>query len=337
MAAAAMTHSPDHSASNFYAGGDVSDADIRISDLQPSDHFPPLDESLIKRLIDSEHDHMPQPDYLRRCRDRSIDLTTRQDSIHWILRVHAHYHFRPVTAFLSVNYLDRFLSSRSLPKAKGWPFQLLAVACLSLAAKIQEPSVPLILDLQVLEPKFIFDPKTVQRMELYVMSNLHWRLLSVTPFDFLDYFISKLPSSASNSNFLGPILSSSSEIILNTIRVVDFLGFPPSAIAAAAVLTAVGESVDLPEGVFYERANKEMVRSCHQLMEEYLVDMCPSAGFKRQTAEPPSPSSPVGVLDAAACASCDTHSDNRVSLSGSGSSQAEPPNKRLRSSASDVQ
>ncbi|GMP38567.1 hypothetical protein CsSME_00009764 [Camellia sinensis var. sinensis] len=149
------------------------------------------------------------------------------------------------------------------------------------------------------------------------------------PFDFLDYFISKLPSSASNSNFLGPILSSSSEIILNTIRVIDFLGFPPSAIAAAAVLTAVGESVHLPEGGFYERANKEMVRSCHQLMGEYLVDRCPSAGFKHQTVEPPSPLSPVGVLDAAACASCDTHSDNRVSLSGFGSSQAEPPNKRL--------
>ncbi|KAL7236427.1 hypothetical protein ACSBR1_019665 [Camellia fascicularis] len=103
-------------------------------------------------------------------------------------------------------------------------------------------------------------------MELYVMSNLHWRLLSVTPFDFLDYFISKLPSSASNSNSLGPVLSSSSDLILNTIRVIDFLGFPPSAIAAAAVLTAVGESVHLPEGGFCERANKEMVRSCHQLM-----------------------------------------------------------------------
>ncbi|GMP38564.1 hypothetical protein CsSME_00009762 [Camellia sinensis var. sinensis] len=110
-----MSFSPDHSASNFYAGGDVSDADIRISDLQPSDHFPPPNESLIKRFIDSEHHHMPQLDYLRRCTDRSIDLTTCQDSIHWILRARGHYRFRPVTAFLSVNYLDCFLSSHSLP------------------------------------------------------------------------------------------------------------------------------------------------------------------------------------------------------------------------------
>lgn len=30
-------------------------------------------------------------------------------------QVHAHYHFHPVTALLSVSYFDRFLSSYSLP------------------------------------------------------------------------------------------------------------------------------------------------------------------------------------------------------------------------------
>lgn len=31
----------------------------------------------------------------------------------------------------------------------GWPLQLLSVACLSLAAKMEEPLVPSLLDLQV--------------------------------------------------------------------------------------------------------------------------------------------------------------------------------------------
>lgn len=31
----------------------------------------------------------------------------------------------------------------------GWPMQLLSVACLSLAAKMEEPLVPSLLDLQV--------------------------------------------------------------------------------------------------------------------------------------------------------------------------------------------
>ncbi|CAL5438198.1 unnamed protein product [Camellia sinensis] len=239
--------------------------------------------------------------------------------------VHAHYRFRPVTAYLTVNYFDRLLSSHSLPEANGWPLQLLSVACLSLAAKMEEPYVPLLLDLQVFEPKFVFEPKTIQRMELWVMANLNWRLRSVTPFDYLEYFVSNLPPSLS----IPSVLSTSSDLILNTIRVVDFLGFRPSTIAAAAVISAAGDGAVLPE-TFYERANRvicvaEMVRSCHQLMVEYLIDTC-------QTSEPPL--SPAGVIEAAGCRSCDTRSEVKVGLE---SNQAEPDNKRLRSSASDVQ
>lgn len=79
-----------------------------------------------------------------------------------------------------------------------------------------------------------------------------------------------------------------------------------------------------------------MVRSCHQLMEEHLVDTCPVAGLKAAEPEPPAelPRSPAGVLDAAACGSSDTRSENRGSSSVA---EPSPPNKRLRSSAPDVQ
>ncbi|KAA8536285.1 hypothetical protein F0562_028763 [Nyssa sinensis] len=346
-----MSHSPDHSATSLYCTEDAGDvvsshANTRISDPPSSSSalFPPSNETTISRLIDSEAHHMPQPDYLRYFRDRSIDLTARQDSIKWILKVQAHYQFRPVTAVLSVNYFDRFLSRHSL-SAIGWPFQLLSVACLSLAAKMEEPYVPLLIDLQVFEPRFIFEPKTVQRMELWVMANLDWRLRSVTPFDFLDCLIPNLPGLGSKSALFDRVLSTSSDLILNSTRVVDFLGFPPSIIAAAAVISAAGDNVDFPADAdwlpkpFYERVNKEMVRSCHQLMEEFLIDTCPSSDLKDRRVQPAPPNSPIGVLDAAACGSCDTRSGNPVAASGSGSgsNEAELPNKRLRSSTSDVQ
>ena len=38
-----------------------------------------------------------------------------------------------------------------LQKGKAWMIQLLSVACLSLAAKMEETEVPLLLDLQVME------------------------------------------------------------------------------------------------------------------------------------------------------------------------------------------
>lgn len=73
-------------------------------------------------------------------------------------------------------------------------------------------------------------------------------------------------------------------------------------------------------------------------MEEYLIDTCPLAEFKDdiRTAEPQQlqPPSPVGVLDAAACGSCDTRPDNSGSIS---QAEAEPSNKRPRLSAPDVQ
>lgn len=101
----------------------------------------------------------------------------------------------------------------------GWPFQILSVACLSLAAKMEETQVPILLDLQALEPKYVFEPKMIQRMELYIMANLNWRLRSVTPFDFIDYFISKLPSFSSFSHdFFIRVFSASSDLILGTTR-----------------------------------------------------------------------------------------------------------------------
>ncbi|KAF9665924.1 hypothetical protein SADUNF_Sadunf16G0175300 [Salix dunnii] len=348
------SHLPDHSASalnSLFCGEDASEVVQQGTDTWISSHpqfppsstvlSPPSDDNTITKLIDSESHFMPLSDYLHRCRHRSIDITARQDSINWIHKVHVHYEFRPLTALLSVNYFDRFLSSYSLPE-NGWPIQLLSVACLSLAAKMEEPDVPLLLDLQILEPKFIFEPKNIQKMELRVMANLNWRLRSITPFDYLDYFISKLPpcSSTKPENF-NRVLKKSSDLILNTTHVIDFLGFAPSTVAAAAVISAAGKDFDTillkaAGGQFFHE--KEMVRSCHQLIEEYLIDTCPSARLKDLSDEPlVDPSSPAGVLDAAAaCGSCSTRSENPI-LASNQAPETEPIIKRLRSTAPDVQ
>ncbi|MED6156864.1 hypothetical protein PIB30_018436 [Stylosanthes scabra] len=245
------------------------------------------------------------------------------------MQVQEFYSFHPVTAFLSINYMDRFLSLVSLPRgSSGWAYQLLSVACLSVAAKMEEPQVPLLLDLQLFHPTFVFHPKTLQRMELCLMSILKWTLRSVTPFHYLHYYFTNLPSSSSSSFSRAQLFSAASHLILATNRVIEFLEFPPSAVAAAAVLCSAGyHHPDIPM-CFHQRVNHEMVRRCHQLMEEYVVDTCPASTTKATPSQPP-PQSPAGVLDVAPCPSCDTPS--------SAHPQHEPPNKRLRSSAPDIQ
>ncbi|XP_059624752.1 cyclin-D2-1-like [Cornus florida] len=176
-----------------------------------------------------------------------------------------------------------------------WSSQLLSVACLSLAAKMEETRVPLLLDLQVLEPKFMFKPKTVQRMELLVMAALKWRLCVITPFDFLDYFFEKLPCLDTNVNRFNCFLSRISDLILASCRVTDYMDYTPSTIAAAAVLLAT----DHKTISFHERVSNERVKRCQQLLKVHLIQMCQQAAGTEQQLLKPAPPSPVGVLDAA--------------------------------------
>lgn len=76
-------------------------------------------------------------------------MAARKEAVHWFYTVKAHYGFSALTTVLAVNYFDRFVSSLQFQRDKPWMSQLAAVACLSLAAKVEETHVPLLLDLQV--------------------------------------------------------------------------------------------------------------------------------------------------------------------------------------------
>lgn len=74
---------------------------------------------------------------------------TRRGAVDWMLKVKAHYGFSTLTAVLAINFFDRFVSSFHFKKEKPWMIQLAAVTCVSLAAKVEETQVPLLVDLQV--------------------------------------------------------------------------------------------------------------------------------------------------------------------------------------------
>lgn len=80
-------------------------------------------------------------------------VMARKEAVDWIVKVKEHHGFSVLTAVLAINYLDRYILSSSNAEfqkdKKPWMIQLVAVTCLSLAAKIDEIHVPLLLDLQV--------------------------------------------------------------------------------------------------------------------------------------------------------------------------------------------
>ncbi|XP_050388103.1 cyclin-D5-1 isoform X2 [Argentina anserina] len=123
------------------------------------------------------------------CSATSWFKAARLDSIDWIFNASAEFGFRLQTAYLSIAYYDRFLSKRSIDDGQLWAFRLLSVACLSLAAKMEEIKVPSLSEFQVQD--YDFESRTIQRMELLVLSTLEWKLGLITPFPYLHNFINK--------------------------------------------------------------------------------------------------------------------------------------------------
>lgn len=139
--------------------------------------------------------------------------------------------FLPKTAYLSVTYLDRFLSTRfidvslrfsvckniiekvliwtminffffiELQSDKLWAIKLLSVACVSVAAKMEEVKVPALSELQNIDG-YNFGNSVILRMELMLLTTMDWRMGSITPFAFLHHFIRKFCKDSSPSNVL---------------------------------------------------------------------------------------------------------------------------------------
>ncbi|KAG0470634.1 hypothetical protein HPP92_017334 [Vanilla planifolia] len=236
--------------------------------------FPEDSDESIAVFVEVETEHSPAVDYSSRLRSRSIDPAAREAAIAWILQVLAYYRLQPLTGYLAVNYMDRFLSVHRLPQANGWALQLLSVACLSLAAKMEETFVPSLLDLQVEGARFIFEPRTVCKMELLVLAALKWRLRSVTPFTFLDFFAYKVDPSGNHKRYL---VSRASHTILAAIGDIEFLGHCSSSIAAASVICAVEEIpllglIDPREAVHWcIGLLREGIIECYRLMQKVVM------------------------------------------------------------------
>lgn len=292
--------------------------------------YPVQSDECIAALVEREEEHMPKEGYPQELRRPlgELDLAAvRRDAVDWIWKVIEHYNFEPLTAVLSVNYLDRFLSVYELPEGKAWMTQLLAVACLSLAAKMEETYVPLPLDLQVGDAKFVFEARTIKRMELLVLRILKWRMRAVTACSFIDYFLHKFNDRDAPSMLA---YSRSSDLILSTAKGADFLVFRPSELAASVALASFGEC----NSSVLERAttsckyiNRERVLRCYELIQDNITMgniVLKSAGSSIFSV----PQSPIGVLDAAACLS--QQSDDTTAGSPATCYQNSSASKRRR-------
>ncbi|XP_009138263.1 cyclin-D3-1 [Brassica rapa] len=201
--------------------------------------------------------------------------TDRKEAVGWILRVNARYGFSTLTAVLAITYLDKFICSYSLQRDKPWMLQLVSVACLSLAAKVEEVHIPLLLDFQVEETKYVFEAKTIQRMELLLLSTLQWKMHLVTPLSFLDHIIRRL-GLKNNSHW--DFLNRCHRLILSVISDSRFVGYLPSVVAAATMMRII-DQVETFDPLSHQtnllgvlNITKEKVEACYNLILQLPLD-----------------------------------------------------------------
>ncbi|XP_064958330.1 cyclin-D3-2-like [Musa acuminata AAA Group] len=296
-------------------------------------------------------------------------LSARREAVEWVARTAARRAFSVLTAMLAVNYLDRcFLPSAAagglrLQKDKPWMGRLAAVACLSLAAKVEETSVPLLLDLQAAatpepeENKYVFEAKTIRRMELLVLSTLSWRMNPVTPLSFVHHLLLRLypkyknAISTTTAARIRELVGGCETILLSVIADWRWVRYPASAWAAAALLHAAdgGGGTAAASSDFYETHRlvafldvpKEKVEECYQLIMESMVHDGGITGQKRKhwTSSLSHchtwPASPDGVVGS--CFSCESSSSGgdswTICPSSVSSSPEIRPSKRPSSTA----
>nr|QQZ01120.1 cyclin-D5-like protein [Lagerstroemia indica] len=192
----------------------------------------------------------------------------RLDSIEWILSARSFLGFHYRTAYLAVTYIDRFIAKRTIGDGKLWAVELLSVACLSLAAKMEECDVPGLSSFPA--QKYEFESRVITKMELLILHTLNWKMGSITPFSYLEFFIDKLSGRPEGRDlFLDAV-----ELVFAASKEINLVDCRPSIIAAAAVLASSSsapltrKAVELKTRVVssWGSQHHECVFSCYILM-----------------------------------------------------------------------
>ncbi|XP_042029157.1 cyclin-D4-2-like [Salvia splendens] len=334
---------PTHHKDLIFNNGSSSDSDSLL-------HLPCLSDECIHHMLQRQGDHLPRGDYLTRFRNGELDVGLRREAIDWMLKACANFSFGELCLHTAISYFDRFLSIYELPlsssekRGQSWAVQLVAVACLSLAAKIEEVNVPSTLDLQAEVPKLLFEGKTIQRMEILVLNHLDWKIKAYTPCNFIDYYLRKMNEGGLP---LGLLISCSLRLILSTIEGIDFLEFKPAEIAAAVAMCVSGEmqAMDIDKALScLIGVDKERVVKCFKMIQECKSSMRGAATSTTTTTNATSvaaamvamanvaPRSPNGVLDAA-CLSYKAHEPTVGSCPTSSHTSPVTKRRKLESEA----
>ncbi|KFK30921.1 hypothetical protein AALP_AA6G043400 [Arabis alpina] len=250
---------------------------------------------------------MPSSHYFHNLKSSAFLLSNRLNSISSIIQYSRKFD-DPSLTYLAVNYLDRFLSSEDIPQSKPWILKLISLSCVSLSAKMRKPNIS-VHDLPV--EGEMFDVQMIERMENVILGALKWRMRSITPFSFFDFFLSLFDLKEDHLVVLKHSLKSqATDLTFNLQHDIKFLEFKPSVIAGATLLFVSSELCPIQFQCFSNGicqctyVNKDELMECYKAIQER--DIVEENEVSTETA--------VNVLDQQFSSSYEEESDKSITI-----------------------
>lgn len=174
--------------------------------------------------------------------------TTRVQLINWLIFICDNLHFNNQTLFRSVIIFDKFLSKN--PKIEynnQFALNLVAIACLSLATKLEEVNCNFInfLTNNVLNtPEYqIYTPTDLTKMEFFILKTLKFKTLYSTPLEFMEIYLEIYRNSigVQDSQLISNIKTIAINLMKNNINNIMYLTNNSSHFAYLCFIQALNQ------------------------------------------------------------------------------------------------
>ncbi|GMH22316.1 hypothetical protein Nepgr_024159 [Nepenthes gracilis] len=186
---------------------------------------------IYKHLRESELKKRPSTNFMEKIQ-KDINASMRAILIDWLVEVAEEYRLVPDTLYLTVNYIDRYLSGNSVNRQR---LQLLGVACMMIAAKYEEICAPQVEEFCYITDNTYFKQEVLQ-MESTVLNFLKFEMTAPTVKCFLRRFV----RAAEAINEVPPLQLECMSNYIAELSLIEYnmLRYMPSLVAASAIFLA---------------------------------------------------------------------------------------------------
>jgi transcription initiation factor TFIIIB Brf1 subunit/transcription initiation factor TFIIB len=162
--------------------------------------------------------------------DRQSEITSRMRTIlvDWIIEVHYKYRLNPLTLWLCINIMDRYLEKHDIDRTK---LQLVGITALFVACKFEEIHSPQVADCVHLTDN-AYSKEDILKTEASMLSTLDYQFIVPTGYHFLIRFFHRMKASER-------VRLISSFIAERNLQEIEVLMFSPRLYAASCVYIAL--------------------------------------------------------------------------------------------------